>query len=407
MLIKIELENFYSIRDRICIDFRAGNIHSSQAKKLADNVIEWKGIKILKTLGLFGANASGKSSILKSLDFCRKLILESHQYNENTVFDYAPFKFEGGGGRPSVFLVDFVHDDIEYEYSFSLLGSEIVAESLFHYPNDRKARVFERDGDEYRFAAGALFRPKDVAANTGSKNLFLSRASSMNRELPRNLYRFFLDALAFGSAVIGEPETEAYFDKRKELILSALRLCDSDICDIEKRREIVAIPALRGAGPASAFREAVKFKTFHRADPSVPFDLAEESEGTKKLFAILVGLIDAAKRGKSIALDEFDSSLHANIADFVLDFVHASSRAQLLFASHNLGLIDTTRLRRDQIVFVAKNEFGATEVSSLYDYKDFRENMNAEKAYRQGRFDAVPVVTSTVEGLKSMLEEEE
>ena len=103
-------------------------------------------------------------------------------------------------------------------------------------------------------------------------------------------------------------------------------------------------------------------------------------------------------------MDEFDMWLHTRLADFILDLIHASESSQLLFTSHNTNLIDVKRLRRDQIVFVNKSEQGATEVYSLYDFKDFRENMDAEKGYIQGRFDAVPYVDSSVSSIKQLLE---
>ena len=112
----------------------------------------------------------------------------------------------------------------------------------------------------------------------------------------------------------------------------------------------------------------------------------------------------AALADKGIMMDEFDMGLHTRLADFILDLIHASDRSQLLFTSHNTNLIDVKRLRRDQIVFVNKSGHGATEVYSLYDFKDFRENMDAEKAYIQGRFDAVPYVESSVSIIKNLLE---
>ena len=410
MLVKIELENFFSIRDRICIDFRAGNTKTALSKKLSDNVVEWKGLKLLKSIGLFGANASGKSNILKAINFCCRMVLESHQHNENSIFNYAPFKFEGYPEKPSCFLIDFICDDVEYEYSFSLLKSRIISESLFYYPNDRRARVFERDGSEYKFAEGVLARPNDIAVNTSDKNLFLSRASSMNRELAQKLYRYFLSTFMLGLIPLQDMNVESYFDANKPLILAALQQCDSDICDIEKKIETVAMPMPVPGNPFGApgrvmNREFVRFVTYHKIAPNVPFDIDEESGGTKRLFSILLRMIDVVKNKKSVMLDEFDTSLHASISEFLLDLIHASSQSQLLFSSHNLSLINMNRFRKDQIVFVTKNETGATEVQSLYDYKDFRENMDAEKAYRQGRFDAIPIVTSTVESLKRMLAE--
>ena len=97
--------------------------------------------------------------------------------------------------------------------------------------------------------------------------------------------------------------------------------------------------------------------------------------------------------------------MHTLLADFILDLIHASSNSQLLFTSHNTNLIDTTRLRKDQILFVNKKEDGSTEVYSLFDFKEFRENMDAEKGYMQGRFDAIPIVGSSVDRLIKLLED--
>ncbi|MBR4804161.1 MAG: AAA family ATPase, partial [Bacteroidales bacterium] len=117
MLIKIELENFFSIKEKITIDFRAGNTNSKRARMLDHNTIEWNGQKVLKSIGLFGPNASGKSNIVKAITFCCSLIFESHLHNENTVFNFQPFKFDGWDKKPSRFLVDFVCENVEYEYS--------------------------------------------------------------------------------------------------------------------------------------------------------------------------------------------------------------------------------------------------------------------------------------------------
>ena len=131
----------------------------------------------------------------------------------------------------------------------------------------------------------------------------------------------------------------------------------------------------------------------------------EESNGTKKLFQILLRLLDVVRNKKALMMDEFDMGLHTRLADFILDLIHASESSQLLFTSHNTNLIDMKRLRKDQILFVNKLEDGSTDVYSLYDYKDFRENMDAEKGYIQGRFDAVPFVDSSVMNLKQLMED--
>ena len=409
MILKIELENFFSIKDRIRIDFRAANINTMLARDLSYNVMEWNGVPVLKTIGLFGPNASGKSNILKAIAFCCQLILGSHLYNEGMTFNFEPFKFDGFENKPSQFLIDFVCENVEYEYSFELTREKIVRESLYHYPVGRRAKVFVREADgKYSFGSGIVAKPMDVALNTSNKNLFLSRASSMNRDVAQKLYRYFLNQFLLGLVNVNDLIVLDSFKMYKKVILKALEICDTDITDIEVRKEQVPAPVLPMAGQTElSFKlvDVLRFKTVHRNRNDVMFDLdMEESNGTRKLFQILIRLLDVVKNKKSIMMDEFDMGLHTRLADFILDLIHASPNSQLLFTSHNTNLIDVKRLRRDQIVFVNKSEQGATSVYSLYDFKDFRENMDAEKGYIQGRFDAVPYVDSSVESIKQILE---
>ena len=408
MILKIEFGNFFSIRDKTRIDFRAANINTTLARELRHNVMDWNGVPVLKTIGLFGPNASGKSNIVKAIHFCCRMILDSHLYNEGKVFNFEPFKFDGWQEKPSSFLIDFVCDNVEYEYSFELTKTKILSESLYHYPFGRRAKIFVRNADgKYSFGTGVISKPADVALNTSDKNLFLSRASSMNRETAQTLYRYFMNQFLLGLANVNDLVVLDGFNTYKNVILKALEVCDTDITDIEVRKEQMSAPVVVPGQADMAFKfvDVLKFKTFHRDNKEVMFDLdLEESSGTRKLFQILIRLLDVVKNKKGIMMDEFDMGLHTRLADFILDLIHASERSQLLFSSHNTNLIDVKRLRRDQIVFVNKTEDGATEVYSLYDFKDFRENMDAEKGYMQGRFDAVPYVDSSVESIKQLLE---
>ena len=354
MILKIEFENFFSIRDRVRIDFRAANINTTLTRELRHNVIDWNGVPVLKSVGLFGPNASGKSNILKAVSFCCR------------------------------------------------------SESLYHFPFGRRAKIFVRNADgKYSFGTGVISKPADVVLNTSDKNLFLSRASSMNREIAQMLYRYFMNQFLLGLVNVNDVMVLDGFNTYKRVILKALEVCDTDITDIEVRKEQIPAPVVAPGQGEISFKlmDVLKFKTFHRGNKDVMFDLdLEESNGTKKLFQILIRLLDVVKSRKGIMMDEFDMGLHTRLADFILDLIHASGGSQLLFSSHNTHLIDVKRLRRDQIVFVNKTEDGATEVYSLYDFKDFRENMDAEKGYIQGRFDAVPYVDSSVDSIKQLLE---
>lgn len=414
MLLAIELENFFSIKNKIRLDFRAGNIQTAAAKMLPDNLFVWNGQKILKTIGLFGPNAAGKTNILKAINFCCRMVINSHQHNQGVTFNFKPFKFDGWDKKPSRFYIDFVCENIEYEYSFTLTTSEILEESLYYYPNNRKAKVFERKNGKYIFGTGGINRPVEVANNTSSKQLYLSVASKSDRKIAKDVYLYFFQTFLLGLVQMQDASIEILFKHEKKIILKALEVCDSDIFDIGVEHEKgfapvpVQSPSLDGQQIDFEIKpiDIMRFRTYHRTNPNIPFDFeTEESNGTKRIFTILLRLLDIARNKKSMMIDEFDTSLHPHLSQFIIDLVHASECSQLLFTSHNASLIDMERFRKDQIVFVNKRVDGSTEVYTLYDFKDFRDTMDAEKGYLQGRFDAVPIVTSSVSTLKRLLNE--
>lgn len=422
MILEMRLSNFYSIKDEICIDYRAAKINTAASRSLSSNVFTWKDEVVLKSLGLFGANASGKSNILKAISFCCRMVLESHNSNENSIFDFEPFKFEGMPASPSTFFINFVFEDIEYEYAFSLTQKAILQESLYYYPKGKKAKVFVRDeqikGDKahkYSFSEGVIPKPLDVAQSTSEKTLFISRGSQMDRGICKTVFRFFMSQVVLGLVPDSSEAFHNLFEKNRELIKYALKISDSDIMDIRTLREQIlvtgpSVPQRPSPGAIAAASievrkvDRVRFVTYHTHSPEIPFDLqTEESCGTLRLFSILLSLIDVVLNGKTFLLDEFDASLHSLMAVFILNLFHAGDSAQFLFSSHDTNLIDMHTLRRDQILFVQKKEDGSTEVYSLFDYKDFRENMDAENGYLQGRFDAVPILDSSVEMLRTFL----
>lgn len=419
----MRFSNFFSIKDEISIDFKTGNINTATAKELTDNIFTVNDEKFLKVQGLFGPNASGKSSILKAALFCRQLILDSFQNNEGTIFNFMPFKFDGYFEKPSSFFINFITDGIEYEYSFKLTRNEILSEELYYYPGKRKAKIFTRDeskgptkSDIYSFGEGHFVKPLDVAQSTGKNTLFISRASQMDRELAKKIYNFFRTELLIGLPQLSGKYAVELFNQNKELILKALKMADSDITDINVKIEKTPLfsvqPQVTRNGvpvPTNTFTqivEVINFYTTHKRNPDISFHLeAEESAGTIQIFNLLLLLLDVCKNGKTLILDEFDASLHTELAQFILDMVNASNSAQFLFTSHNTNLLDIKKMRRDQILFTNKKEDGSTEVYSLFDFKDFRENMDAEKCYLQGRFDAVPYISSSISVIKNLLGE--
>jgi len=418
MVLEIRITNFFSIKDEVVLDFRAANIKSANAKTLNSNIFECDKTELLKTMIIYGANASGKSNIIKAIRFCNAMVFESHNHNENTVYNFQPFKFDGSPNKPSTYFIRFALNGIEYEYSFSLTHTRILTESLHYYPKGRIKEIFTRDErrgktkkEKYTFT-DVIKRPLDVAENTSDKTLYISRASQMDRDIAKDIFNYFhrtfvLNYLGFGVSAI-----ENISNENKNQLLEALKIADSDIEDLKIKvlkkpgKNIHADLTSMTLRVEDIVQDHLDIKTYHKNNPGVAFDfLTEESQGTIKLFFIMLTLLDVVKNNKVLLIDEIEESLHPKIIEYIFNLFRAGEKAQLLCTTHNTKFLDLKKFRKDQIYFANKKQDGSTDLYSLYDYSDFRDTMDLEKAYLQGRFDAVPIINDSYEQLKHLLNE--
>ena len=381
MVLEIRLSNMFSFRDEVTLDLQAAKIQTKKARELEGNLFSVDGEQMLKSVALFGANASGKSNVIKAIRACVNMVRSSHNHNVDTKFAISPFKFEDYVNKPSSFYIRFLLNGVEYEYSFSFMHDEIITETLYYYPNGRKSLVFSRDEsrgtekkDIYEFKT-VIKRPFDVADNTSKKTLYISRASQMDREIAQKIFLLFCNDIVLDYQVANIDSLDNLFKKRKEQMLEVLRTADSDIIDFKIQNNAIT--------------------TFHRTNPSVAFDFeTEESEGTKTLFRMMVRMIGIIHEGKMLLVDEIDNSLHTQLVEFVIGMFNHSDHAQLIYTTHNTHLLNTDFQRRDQVYFVNKREDGSSDLYSLFDFKDFRDTLDMEKAYLQGRFDAIPYIST-------------
>lgn len=381
MVLEIRLSNMFSFRDEVTLDLQAAKIQTKKARELEGNLFSVDGEQMLKSVALFGANASGKSNVIKAIRACVNMVRSSHNYNVDTRFAISPFKFEDYANKPSSFYIRFLLNGVEYEYSFSFMHDEIITETLYYYPNGRKSLVFSRDEsrgtvkkDIYEFKT-VIKRPFDVADNTSKKTLYISRANQMDREIAQKIFLFFCNDIVLDYQVANIDSLDNLFKERKDQMLEVLRTADSDIIDFKIQNNAIT--------------------TFHRTNPSVAFDFeTEESEGTKTLFRMMVRMIGVIHEGKMLLVDEIDNSLHTQLVEFVIGMFNHSDHAQLIYTTHNTHLLNTDFQRRDQVYFVNKREDGSSDLYSLFDFKDFRDTLDMEKAYLQGRFDAIPTISN-------------
>ena len=413
MILEIRLSNFFSIMDEVVLDMQAANIQSKKAKGLKSNTCECGGVKVLKTVAIYGANASGKSSIIKAIRACVAMIYNSHNHNENTVFPFVPFKF-GGMDKPSTFFIRFLMEGIEYEYSFTLTQTEIIKESLYYYPNGRRSMVFTRDEgkgpekrDIYEFKS-VIRRPMDVVANTSQKTLFISRASQMDREIAQKVFRYFNEQFILNFFNYNPIALKKMLEDNHDQLLQVLHIADSDIVNISSRHELrpytTAVFDPQNNNNILSVDDIQKAQliitTYHRSNPDVAFDFnTEESDGTQRLFFMMLTILDIVKNNKILLVDEIEASLHTKLVEYIISLFNNSNCAQLIYTTHNTYLLNDNKIRKDQVYFTNKRADGSTDLYSLFDYKDFRDGMDIEKAYLQGRFDAIPYIDESVNNI--------
>ena len=409
MIIDFTIKNFRSIRDE-----KVFSMHVENPKGHLTENIAYPGngkIGVLKTAGLYGANASGKSNVLLAFRALQWIADESGDLKEDSKIPcYEPYLLsDTTSDQPVVFELEFFNSDsIRYVYSVSFISTEIISESLDFYPSRQKANLFKREeGDTWEtISFGGLYKGGTKRIPFFKNNSYLAKAGNNAgaSEIIRSVYNYFRKVSHVGT------NPDYFFSQiyQDELLLTKISsfLCnvDTGIKSVQKRENKNPTIAnhLPDDFPEHLKEELVardKFKFFfsHSKDDGgvVAFREAIESDGTRKLFHMLPMLLDAFSDGAVLIMDELDNSLHPHIAELLIklfnDPVANSRNAQLVFSTHNINLMSPSLLRRDQIWFVEKED-GASSLYSLdeFDKSSVKSNSPFGHWYDEGRFGALP-----------------
>lgn len=409
MIIDFTIRNFRSIRDEKLFSMNVENPKSH----LTENIAYPAGGKIgvLKTAGLYGANASGKSNFLLAFRALQWIAEDSGDLKEDAKIPcYEPYLLsDSTSNAPVSFELEFFNtDSIRYVYSVSYTNTEIIAESLDFYPSRQKANIFNRqEGDTWEtISFGGLYKGGTKRIPFFKNNSYLAKAGNNAGAsgIIRSVYGYF-------RAVSHVVTNSSYMSSRiyqDEQLLSKISsfLCsvDTGITGVLKKENKksslgVHIPDTFPADLKEALliREKFDFYFSHAKDDGgvVSFRERQESDGTQKLFHMLPMLLDAFAEGAVLIMDELDNSLHPHVAELLIrlfnDPVANKNNAQLIFSTHNINLMSPTLMRRDQIWFVEK-ENGASNLYSLdeFDKASVKANSPFSHWYDEGRFGALP-----------------
>lgn len=417
MLVEFRVKNFRSLRGEQVLSLVA-----SKDKTLADTHTLATGLtavpQMLKSAAIYGANASGKSNLIKALQYMRGVVLESAALPPSQPFAVQPFKLDAeSSGQPTEFEVTFILDGVRYQYGFAMTQQRIVAEHLLVYKAFKPQRWFERHFDKaagkdvYEFGPG-LKGPKNLWEGATRPNaLFVSMAVQLNSEALRPVFDWFATGLViFNEQAQISPQFSIQMlkqpDGRKQIceFLSAADISIADI-NVETRKvpgQSVHFDLL--AGKTEVRSEEVEehqllFSHVTEKGEAV-FGLMDESGGTRNLLFLAGPVLDILRKGLTLVIDELDTSLHTLLVRELVRLFHRpevnTGGAQLIFTTHDTSLLDAADLfRRDQVWLVEKDAQQASALVALSEFSP-RKNEALERGYLMGRYGGVPLLSDSL-----------
>jgi uncharacterized protein len=422
VLLAFRAENVRSFRD----EFELSLLSTRLADEDVVRLVTWREggrpIGVLPVTGVFGANASGKSNVLKAMDDMRGHVLHSFRAGSPTGgISRCPFLLDRAGRKePSRFEVDLILEGVRHEYGFSLDDERVLEEWAYRYPHGKAVRLFHRRGDDVELGSVERVKGRAVIELLRPNALFLSTAASANHPVLLPIYAWFARNLRLAEAdsrQLRQALTTQLLDDdtRRGQVLALLRAADLGISGARKyeldpamrerlQRAIRIIAGqegeLDGTDEGPTF-DQLGVRLIHRgAGGEVELDARDESLGTLVWFGLVGPVIEALADGAVLLADELDASLHpALVAELIRLFQDPKSnprRAQLVFNSHDASILgDSTSSRllgRDQIWFTDKRPDGSTRLYPLSDL-DPRKEEAVGRRYLAGRYGAVPILS--------------
>lgn len=404
MLLEFMCSNHKSIKDKIVFSALAGSDNTND-----DMTEEIAGVKVLKSAVIYGANGSGKSNFIDAISFVKNLVVNSITHQPGQGIRQIPHKLSELGSE-STYQVQFVIKGIRYVFGFSLKNLLVSEEYLYYFPNGRQAKIFDRKDE--KFTVGSKFRGKFSSCKDVLKpnRLLLSCAANFTAvEEVADAFSFFNNELV----VYGAENQDNWMnyslyqinsnEKMRRLVLSLMQDLGMGVKDIkvsidQKKMESIELPPFL----TDEFKNMLLQTKVDAISAKVVYEkfetdlLQDESTGVRKLFALLCPMIDILINGKVLLCDELEASLHESLVyELVKLFmtIKTDKFAQIIFTTHETGLLNLDLFRRDQIWFTEmEGTDRSTDLYSLAEIKNVRKDDNFGKGYITGKYGAIPML---------------
>lgn len=412
MICEFSVRNFRSVKSLQTVSLEAMPIKSRDEQTDHNSVAEvTRGLSLLRSCGIYGANGSGKSNLIKALQAMQRFVAESMKDEYALRKAYNPFVLDQSSeSEPVFFQVVFWVEGVRYRYGFELMSDRVKSEWLFAVLVKKEVMLFTRFDAAFTLSHKWFPEGKGLEAKTSLTNLFVNVAGSYNGLHARRVRNFFLrDLLVSGgdsdSVLRGFTVDYLQDEESRRKIVDFLNLADFGFKDIRLKQTRLVDDAGRSLGslvqegrfvdPLLVITERDVFDEQGNRVASRSMLMDEnESAGTVKMFNYSGAVLNALERGSVVVLDEFDSKMHPMLTLRMIEMFNSCEinkrGAQLVFVTHDTNLLNGSLLRRDQIYFAEKNSRNETYFYSLADFKGVRNDASYGKDYIRGKYGAVP-----------------
>ena len=416
MLVRFSIENYLSFKNLVVLDMQAGTI-KEHSQHVYTPFFE-RNVKLLKGAAIYGANSMGKSNLIKAFSFMRALVLNSSkESNTGVKIDVEPFLLSTTTEfKPSMFEVVFYLNDYRYKYGFTVSKLRVESEWLAITVKNKEESIFLRHGSDFNIEKkfkNELKTQLDLLTKfTRDNSLFISILSQFNIDIGKAIINWFdstLVALDTEHSYLFQTSANLFKDiKYRQLLNDIIQHSGLGIESIEERlsssaertgldRNMLNAIFKREIENLTIKARHIKYDENNKPVDNVYFDMIQqESLGTQKYFALLGPILIALHEKRVFFVDELDSRLHPLLFEIIVDFFNSNkynaSGAQIIFTAHDTNLLKKN-LRRDQMIFVNKDEYGVTSLASLYHLKPHtRNDASFEKDYLKGLYGAIPSI---------------
>ena len=405
MILEFSVTNFRSIREKQTFSMLA---YGSQSKLDNTFEVELKNgdkIRLIKTAGIYGANASGKSNLIRALSNLQRFITKTSNIDiDKPIYFYDPFLFNPTNANSQTeFELYFIHEKLKHRYYIAFNGEAINQETLDYYPNTKKKNIFTRpfkiNEKDSNLHIGRLSKDNDYKVYDIFKKLPLlsifGKADNYHSQISP-IFSYFnnmeiANILAFSTSNIYlQNEIAQEIDKRENFFMK--KQLDKLIKVADTKIEKITFEVSNKSEKKILGNHAIYDDKQKIGNYELPFK--DESAGTNMLFIIGSLILKALSKGNLVIFDEIDTSLHPRLSRFLISLFHHPisnpKNAQLIFTTHEANILDKNNMRADQIWFAEKNNFGETIFYSAQDFDGIREDIPFDKWYLAGKFGAIP-----------------